>query len=261
MATVDYDFDGETVVVTGGSSGIGRAMATAFGAAGASVLIGDLREHPPGDEAVPTHEVIEDAGGTAAFTETDVADPDDVAALVDAARGYGGVSVMVNNAGIVDRSGLLEASAEDYDAVQAVNARAVMLGCRYAGEDMIERDEAGSILSTVSISAEFSLFDHVIYDAAKGAAKMITRTAALELAAHGIRVNAVAPGFTATNLSEGGPDALRETVESGDTLKPVPMGRAGEPTEIAEPALFLCSDAASYVTGELFFVDGGYQVV
>ncbi|MFB6311173.1 MAG: SDR family NAD(P)-dependent oxidoreductase [Salinirussus sp.] len=260
MGSVDYDFGGETVVVTGGSSGIGRAMAQAFGAAGATVLIGDLREQPP-DEAAPTHEIIEEAGGTAAYVETDVADPDDIIDLIDAAREYGGVSIMVNNAGIVDRSGLLEASADDYDAVQAVNARAVMLGCRYAGEDMIERDVAGSILNTVSISAEFSLFDHIIYDAAKGAAKMITRTAALELAEYGIRVNGLAPGFTATNLSPGGPDGLRETVEAGETLKPVPMGRAGETPEIAEPALFLCSDGASYVTGELFFVDGGYQVV
>lgn len=260
MGSVTYDFAGETVVVTGGTSGIGRAMALAFGDAGATVVVGDLREEPP-DERDPTAAVIEDRGGNAVYAETDVSDPAAIESLVEAARDYGGVSVMVNNAGIVRRKGVLDATAEDYDATQAVNARAVMLGCRAAARDMIDRDAAGRILNTASISAEFSLPDHISYDAAKGAVRMITRTAALELADHDIRVNAVAPGFTATNLSEGGPDGLRKTVASGETLKPVPMGRAGEPPEIADAALYLCSEAASYVTGELLFVDGGYQVV
>jgi NAD(P)-dependent dehydrogenase (short-subunit alcohol dehydrogenase family) len=259
MGEVTYDFDGETVIVTGGSSGIGRRMALEFGRAGATVLIGDVAERPPTDE--PTHEVIKSEGGTAVFAETDVADPDDIAAIVEAAREFGGVSVMVNNAGIIDRSGLLDATVEGYDAVQAVNARGVFLGCKLAGQDMIDRDEPGVILNTASISAEFALYDHILYDAAKGAVRMITRTAALELSDHDVRVNAIAPGFTATNISEGGPDTVRETVADGDTLKPVPMERAAEPAEIADPALFLCSEDASYVTGEVFFVDGGYQVV
>jgi NAD(P)-dependent dehydrogenase (short-subunit alcohol dehydrogenase family) len=260
MGRVNYDFADETVVVTGGTSGIGRAMALAFGDAGATVLVGDLRAEPPDDRA-PTHAAIEDRGGTAAFAETDVSEAEDVAALVEAAREFGGVSVMVNNAGIIRRKGVLDATAEDYDAVNAVNARAVLLGCTFAGRDMIDRNAPGAILNTASISAEHSLHDHICYDAAKGAVRMITRTAALDLAEHDIRVNAIAPGFTATNLSEGGPEAVRETVASGDTFKPVPMGRAGEPEEVADTAVFLCSDAASYVTGELCFVDGGYQVV
>jgi len=90
---------------------------------------------------------------------------------------------------------------------------------------------------------------------------MITRTAALELAEYGIRVNAIAPGFVGTNISADGPEAIREAVAQEETLKPVPMGRAGEPEEIADAGLFLCTDAASYVTGELFFADGGYHVV
>jgi len=126
---------------------------------------------------------------------------------------------------------------------------------------MIERDEPGVVLNTASISSEFALYDHVLYDAAKGAVRMITRTAALELSDHGIRVNAIAPGFTATSISEGGPDSIRETVTEGETLKPVPLGRAAEPEEVASAGLFLCTEAASYVTGELFHVDGGYQVV
>jgi len=260
MGTVTYDFSGETVVVTGGGSGIGRQMALDFGAAGATVLVADIHDAPTPD-AEPTHERIRDAGGDAEFAETDVSDSDEIAAVVDAARAYGGVDVMVNNAGIIARKGVLDVTPEEYDSVQAVNARAVLFGCQHAGQDMVERGDPGVILNTASISSEFSLHDHISYDAAKGATRMITRTAALDLAEHGIRVNAVAPGFTATNISEGGPDSVRESVANDDLLKPVPLGRAAEPDEISNPALFLASDAASYVTGELFFVDGGYQVV
>jgi NAD(P)-dependent dehydrogenase (short-subunit alcohol dehydrogenase family) len=261
MSGVSFDFDGETVVVTGGSSGIGRAMALAFAAAGATVLIADIKDASPGSEDVPTHEAITDAGGTAAFVRTDVSEPDEIAAVVEAAREYGGVDVMVNNAGVIDRNGLLEATAADYDRVGDINARAVLLGCRYAGVDMVEREDPGVILNTASVSSEFALYDHICYDAAKGAVRMITRTAALELAEYGIRVNAVAPGFVATPLSAGGPESLRESVADDETVKPVPMGRAAETEEVAEPALFLCSEAASYVTGESFFVDGGYSVL
>lgn len=261
MSAINYDFADETVIVTGGSAGIGRELALTFGDADATVLVADVQRNPGTSGEVPTHERILDDGGTAAFVETDVSDPDQVASVVEAAREYGGVDVMVNNAGIIDRSGLLDATADAYDQVQAINARAVFLGCKYAGQDMIDRDHPGVVLNTASISAEFALYDHILYDAAKGAVRMITRTAALELSDYDIRVNAIAPGFTATNISEGGPDSVRETVAEGKTIKPVPMGRAAEPEEVARAGAFLCTDAASYVTGELFHIDGGYQVV
>ena len=261
MADVDYDFSGETAIVTGGSSGIGRALATELGTAGATVLVADITEDPGTDDVRPTHERIVEDGGDAAFVRTDVADPEQIAAVVEAARDYGGVDVMVNNAGIIPRRGLLDATAEAYDRVQGVNARAVFFGCKYAAADMIDRDDEGVILNTASISSEFALYDHIAYDAAKGAVRMITRTAALELSEYGIRVNAVAPGFVGTDISDGGPEAIQEAVAGNETLKPVPMGRAGDPEEIADTGLFLCTDAASYVTGELFFVDGGYHVL
>jgi NAD(P)-dependent dehydrogenase (short-subunit alcohol dehydrogenase family) len=260
MSNVTYDFDGDTVIITGGSSGIGRRIALDFGAAGATVLIADIDEKP-GDGSEPTHVAIEDAGGTAAFVETDVSDPDRIAAVVEAARDYGGVDVMVNNAGTIARKGVLDATPEEYDRVQAINARAVLFGCQYAAADMIDRGVEGTILNTSSISSEHSLHDHISYDASKGAVRMITRTAALDLAEYGIRVNAIAPGFTATQLSASGPEGVREAVESGEIMKPVPIGRAAEPEEIAAGALFLCSDAASYVTGEQLYVDGGYQII
>jgi NAD(P)-dependent dehydrogenase (short-subunit alcohol dehydrogenase family) len=224
-------------------------------------LIADVRAEPRDAGADPTHEAIEADGGRAEFVETDVSDPDRIAAVVEAAREYGGVDVMVNNAGVIARQGLLEATPTDYERVQSINAAGVLFGCKYAAQDMIDRGVEGSILNMASISSEFSLPDHIAYDASKGAVRMITRTAALDLSEHGIRVNAIAPGFTATQLSEEGPESTRRTVAEGETIKPVPLGRAGEPEEIASLALFLCSDAASYVTGEKVHVDGGYQVV
>lgn len=168
---------------------------------------------------------------------------------------------MVNNAGIITGTGLLEATPAEYDRVQAINARSVLFGCQYAGRDMIERGVEGSILNLSSISSEFAQHDHILYDASKGTVRMITRTAALDLAEYGIRVNAIAPGITATEIAERGPEAMREGVERGETVKPVPIGRAAEAEEIASAAVFLCSDAASYVTGEQFHADGGYQIV
>lgn len=261
MSGVDYDFTDETVIVTGGSAGIGRGLALTFGTAGATVLVADIDERPRASGDVPTHERIEREGGTAAFVETDVADPDQVASVVEAARDYGGVDVMINNAGIISRTGLLDATAEKYDRIHDVDARAVFLGCKYAGQDMIDREDPGVVLNTASISSNHSLYDHFLYDAAKGAVRMITRTAALELSDHGVRVNGIAPGFTATNISEGGPDSVRDAVADGELLKPVPLGRAADPDEIADVGAFLCSDAASYVTGEIVHVDGGYQVI
>ncbi len=261
MGQVRYDFEDETVLVTGGSSGIGREVATAFAAAGASVVVADVREEPREPDGVPTHERIEAAGGQAAYVETDVSEPDDVRAAVEAAGEFGGLDVMVNNAGIADRKTLFDATPEAFDRIMGVNARGVLFGCQIAAEDMLVRDDPGVIVNTASISADLAQYDHVMYDASKGAVKMITRATALELSDVGIRVNAIAPGFTATYVAGADPDDTREKVADGKTLSPTPLGRAAEPEEIAPHYLHLCSDASSYVTGEMLHVDGGYHVV
>ena len=261
MADVEYDFSDETVIVTGGTSGIGRRLSLRFGLAGATVLIADFEAEPAGADRPPTHEVIENRGGTASFVRTDVSDATDVASVVKAAREYGGVDVMVNNAGIIERGPLLDVTAASLDRVHAVNVRGVLLGCKHAAADMLDRDDAGVILNTASINSTMADYDIPEYNASKGAVLMITRTAALELAAEDIRVNAIAPGFIPTRMSEGGPEAIERAIQEGDTLKPIPMGRGGDPSEVASGALFLCTDAASYVTGELLHIDGGYHVV
>jgi len=261
MAALSFDFADETVIVTGGSSGIGRATALAFAEAGATVIVADVREEPKDvDAAVPTHEAIEDAGGTAEYVDTDVADPDAVASVVLAARDYGGVDVMVNNAGLYRGGSILDLDPDDLDAMHAVNVRGVLVGTQAAARDMRERDDPGRIVNTASISSSSAQYDQVGYDATKGAVRMITRTAALELAGTSVRVNAVAPGQIATEFLEGWTEEAREAVDAGGYLKEIPMERAGTPADVAPAVCYLASDAAGYTTGDLLHVDGGWHV-
>jgi NAD(P)-dependent dehydrogenase (short-subunit alcohol dehydrogenase family) len=257
MGQTTFDFTDETVIVTGGSSGIGRAIATAFGEAGATVVVADLREDPKDVGAdVPTHEAVADAGGRAEFVQTDVSSPDEVQSLVEAAREFGGVDVMVNNAGIFGGGSIRETDPTELDRLLGVNVRGVFVGCQAAANDMLDRDDPGAIVNTASISSNLAQHGQVAYDTSKGAVRMITRGAALELAGDGIRVNGIAPGQIATEIDEGWTEEARE----GDFLKPVPQGRAGRPEDLAGAALFLASEQASYVTGELVHVDGGWQI-
>ena len=275
MGEIAFDFSDETVIVTGGTSGIGREVARRFGEAGATVIVADIREEPKEEGAsAPTHELVEDSGGRAEFVETDVSDPDDVGAVVEAAREFGGVDVMVNNAGIYREASLVETDADAFDQVFAINVRGVFAGCRAAARDMLAREEPGCIVNTASISSEYAQVGHSMYDASKGAVMMLTRVAALELARHDIRVNAVAPGIIETTFGTGNPDYDREIGDGfvlGDADLPdlgdqaiepeIPMGRMGTPEELAGSYLFLASDAADYVTGHLLYVDGGYQIL
>ncbi|MFB6135442.1 MAG: SDR family NAD(P)-dependent oxidoreductase [Halobacteriaceae archaeon] len=256
MGESSYDFAGETAIVTGGSSGIGRAVARRFGAAGATVLVADVREEPKGGGA-PSAEAIRDAGGEAAFVETDVSDPEAVAAVVEAAREFGGVDVMVNNAGAFTGDRLLDADTDDLDALYEVNVRGVYAGCQAAARDMLDRGEPGCIVNTASISSTLAQVGQTAYDATKGAVRMVTRGAALELASEGVRVNAVAPGGVDTEIV---PEAERGRERAGPD-KPIPMGYVADPEAVAGAYLFLASDDARYVTGHLLRVDGGYAVL
>ncbi len=261
MADVTYDYGDETVVITGASSGIGRATALRFGEAGATVINADVREAPKDRDAeVPTHVAIDEAGGTAAYVPTDVTDPDEVRAVVEAAREYGGVDVMVNNAATHLARPFTEITPAELDDVLSVNVRGTFVGTQAAARDMRERDDPGVILNTASISSNHAQHGQVAYDTSKGAVRMITRGAALELGAEGIRVNAVAPGQIATEFFEGWSEQAVDMVDADELLKPVPLDRAGFPEDVAGAFLYLASDDASYVTGELLHVDGGWQV-
>jgi NAD(P)-dependent dehydrogenase (short-subunit alcohol dehydrogenase family) len=262
MGTATYDFDGETVIVTGASSGIGRAIAVRFGKAGATVINADQREDPKDTNAeVPTHEAISEAGGEAEYIEADVSDPDDIEVVVESAREFGGCDVMVNNAGLQISKDFLEVTPDEFNQLHAVNARGMFFGCQIAAQDMIDRNEEGAIVNMASISSIVAQHDQVQYDSTKGAIKMITRGAALELADAGIRVNAIGPGQIATEFTEGWSDEAMDSAGEGGFIKPVPLGRAGVPKDIGGAALFLASDDADYITGELVYVDGGWTIL
>lgn len=261
MGATEFDFTGETVVVTGGASGIGRAIATRFGEAGATVVVADVRAEPKDlNASLPTNEVIEEAGGRAEFVETDVSDPDEFGAVLEATRGLGGLDHLVNNAAIYFSEPLLEVGRDEVERIFDVNLGGYFSCLQAAAREFVRRGEPGTVVNVGSISASHAQHDQVHYDATKGAIRMLTRGAALDLAEHGIRVNGVAPGQIATEFFEGWTEDAIEGAKADDFLKPVPLGRAGLPQDIAGPVLFLASEDAGYVTGETVYVDGGWQI-
>jgi len=192
--------------------------------------------------------------------ETDVSDRDQIETLVESARDFGGVDVMINNAGLFIGGSILELEPEDFERIHNVNAKGVYFGTQVAANDMLDRGEPGNIINTASISSHYAQFDQVQYDSTKGAVRMITRGSALELAEHDIRVNAVAPGQIATEFADGWSEEAAEKAATDDLVKRVPLSRAGTPEDLSGAYLYLASENASYVTGELLFVDGGWQV-
>lgn len=260
MGFATYDFGGETVVVTGASSGIGRAIALGFGDAGATVINADIREKPKLDE-LPTHQHIEEYGGKASYVETDISDREEVRTLVEAADEFGGLDVMVNNAGIYQPEPMLNAKESTLDLHYEVNIKGVFNGVQAAAQEMVKNGTEGSIVNMASISAEVAQGGIVPYEASKGAVKMITKGAAVEFATDGIRVNAVAPGVIPTELYEGYSSKYDTSEDLAELVKPIPTDRAGSPEEVARAVLFLASEEASYTTGALLFVDGGWMAI
>ena len=260
MPEYSSDFNSDTVVVTGATSGIGREIAIRFANAGATVLNADIESEPKAAET-PTHEVIRNQGGTAEFVQTDVSNAADIRTVVERAREYGGVDVMVNNAGLFIGGSLLDVTEEEFEKIHEVNAKGVFFGCQAAAQDMIDRGVEGAIVNTASISSFVAQRDQIQYDSTKAAVKMITRGAALELADYDIRVNAIGPGQIATEFIDGWSEDAPEAAAKGKLIKPVPAGRAGTPKDVAGAALYLASDDAEYVTGEILMVDGGWRAI
>jgi NAD(P)-dependent dehydrogenase (short-subunit alcohol dehydrogenase family) len=238
-------------IVTGGGSGIGRATALALAAAGCDVGV-TYRANAEGAERVVAE--VRDAGRSAACVALDLAEPGAAVAAVDAlAQALGGVDVLVNNAGVNRRATVLEETVAGFAGTLAVNLVGPWACAQAAARHMIAAGRGGRIVNVTSVLAFVPLDGGGAYGAAKAGLELLTKVLALELAPHAIKVNAVAPGHTATPMNYGPDDLAAATIE-----RPViPAARAASPDEIAAAIAFLASPAASYATGASLLVDGG----
>ena len=250
-----------TIVVTGGASGLGRALALAFAAEGARVVVGDVRRDPLHVGGVPTDEAIAAAGGVARFVECDVSRAADIDRLVEAALdlGDGRLDVMVNNAMVAGphSKGLLETDEDDWDVIFAVGLRGTFLGSRRAVRQMLTQEPRGDVRGRIiNMSSEHGMVGapgHVAYCAMKGCVVNLTRQVAVDFAGQGIVCNAIAPGKIVTPR-EGGDDP-----ELPFSHARTPWPRLGEPEDVAALGVFLASDDCRFMTGANVLIDGGYM--
>lgn len=248
-------FHSKAVLITGAATGIGRAVAVTFAAHGARLSIGDVNE----ESARETLDLVKEAGGEAIFVRTDVSDEADVKELVaETVRHFGRLDYAFNNAGIApkdsDRKPLAQLDTPAFDRLISVDLRGVFLSMKHQVRQMLHAG-GGAIVNTASIAGVVAEPGVAGYVAAKHGVIGLTRAAAIEYAAHGIRVNALAPGWVDTAMTA----ALKSDPALDARLRATaPIGRPARPDEMAGAVLYLCSDAASYVTGHVHVADGAF---
>ena len=241
--------DGKTALVTGASRGIGRAIALRLAAEGASVAINYAGNTAKAEE---TKAAIEAAGGKAVLFQADVSDSAQVEQMVAAVtEAFGTIDILVNNAGITRDGLLMRMKEEDFDAVLDTNLKGIFHVTKAVSKLMMKK-RAGRIVNMASVVGIMGNAGQTNYAAAKAGVIGFTKSAAREFAARGITVNAVAPGFIATDMTAAMPEKAKEA-----TLAAIPLRRMGEPEDVANAVAFLVSDQASYITGQVVKVDGG----
>lgn len=256
------NFTDKVVLITGGSSGIGRATALAFGREGAKVVVASRREK----EGEETAKLVREIGAEAVFIQTDVAQAQQVQTLVEeTVKHYDRLDIAFNNAGVEGPiKTLIEQTEEDFNDIININLKGMWLCLKYEILQMLKQGGGGAIVNTSSISGLVGMPASSIYAASKHGVLGITKSAALEYAESGIRINAVSPAaidtamlnrFLSSNPYLGSPEEAKEQFKTKH-----PLGRIGTPEEVSEAVLWLCSDGASFVTGQSLAIDGGYTI-
>lgn len=251
--------DGETAVVTGGASGFGREICLTFARNGADVIVADIRESPR-EGGTPTHERIRtETDCRAHYVDCDVTSPEDTTVAVEAARELGGIDVMVNNAGIFQTEDFLDVTEAEYDELMTVNVKGTFFGAQAAAREMV--DNGGSIINLSSVAGMEGTRLAPTYSMTKGAVRLLTYSLADELGRKGIRVNAIHPGISKTQLMTESMlgSGIRGRIYDSMIKRQIPLGRYGDPEDVANAALYLASDLSSYVNGESLLVDGGFS--
>ena len=248
MSLPNLSLEGQVAIITGGGTGIGRSIALEFAKAGADVVVASRRL--PVLEKVS--EEVTALGKRSLAIQTDISRKTDVDNLVRRVMDeFGVIDILVNNTAVLTTTPLLKLSEDDWDKTMDVNLKGYYLCCRAVGEGMVERKK-GNI---INIASQAAFRGGSSYNISKAGVVNLTRGLARELASYNIRVNAIAPGLIRTDMTRA---AWSDPVASKKTEARIPLGRIGEPSEIASVALFLASDASSYITGDTIVVDGGF---
>lgn len=246
------DLEGKVAIVTGGNTGIGASIVLELAKRGANIVI-DYVANPQATEAV--EKKVMALGDQVIGVDADISKIVDLQNLVDAAvQRFGHVDVLVNNAGIETRTSVLDTSEMQYDKVLAVNLKSAFFGIQIAAKQMIKQGNGGRIINITSVHEDWPMPNNTPYCLSKGGMRMLTRTAALELAKHNILITAVGPGAVATSINTS---TMKDPQLLQKLDRAIPVGRMADPDEIAKVVAFLASDGASYMTAATVFVDGG----